>query len=89
MLAGKRTSLVSSRERRLCADVGHPLGAPTFLKADHTSLGSADRDERVPVRGSEARLRLIVESARDYAIFTTDRQDRISDWMPGAAAVFG
>src|SRR3712207_7493984 len=29
------------------------------------------------------------EGARDYAIFTTDREDRIVDWMPGAAAVFG
>src|SRR3712207_7247531 len=29
------------------------------------------------------------EGARDYAIFTTDREDRIVDWAPGAAAVFG
>ena len=41
------------------------------------------------LRASEERLRLIVESARDYAIFTTDPQDRIVDWAPGAAAVFG
>ena len=41
------------------------------------------------LRAGEERLRLIVESARDYAIFTTDPQDRIVDWAPGAAAVFG
>ena len=41
------------------------------------------------LRESEDRLRLIVESARDYAIFTTDPEDRIVDWAPGAAAVFG
>lgn len=33
--------------------------------------------------------RLIVENARDYAIFLTDLDDRITDWLPGAAAVFG
>jgi two-component system sensor kinase FixL len=38
---------------------------------------------------SEERLRLIVESVCDYAIFVTDPQDRIVDWMPGAAAVYG
>lgn len=38
---------------------------------------------------SEERLRLIVESARDYAIFTTDEHDIINDWLPGAQAVFG
>ena len=41
------------------------------------------------LRANEERLRLIVESARDYAIFTTDPQDRIADWMPGASAVYG
>ncbi len=41
------------------------------------------------LRASEERLHLIVENARDYAIFITDLQDRITDWLPGAAAVFG
>jgi two-component system sensor kinase FixL len=41
------------------------------------------------LRSGEERLRLIVEGARDYAIFTTDPRDRIVDWAPGAAAVFG
>jgi PAS domain S-box-containing protein len=40
------------------------------------------------VRTSE-RYRLIVENARDYAIFLTDEEDIITDWLPGAAAVFG
>jgi two-component system CheB/CheR fusion protein len=40
-------------------------------------------------RQSEERFRAIVESARDYAIFTTDGRGRIDDWLPGAAAVFG
>ena len=41
------------------------------------------------LRASEERLRLIVEGARDYAIFTTDPEGRIDAWLPGAAAVFG
>ncbi|WP_376091679.1 CheR family methyltransferase [Roseomonas sp. CCTCC AB2023176] len=40
-------------------------------------------------RSSEERFRVIVESARDYAILTTDREGRIEEWLPGAAAVFG
>ncbi|SDY92295.1 PAS domain S-box protein [Citreimonas salinaria] len=41
------------------------------------------------LRESEQRFRLTVETATDYAIFTTDRENRITDWLPGAAAVFG
>ncbi len=41
------------------------------------------------LRASEESLRLIVENARDYAIFVADLEDRITDWFPGAAAVFG
>lgn len=41
------------------------------------------------LRDSEERFRTIVENARDYAIFTTDPQDRITGWFAGAAAVFG
>ncbi|USI73799.1 PAS domain S-box protein [Sphingomonas morindae] len=35
------------------------------------------------------RYRMIVEHARDYAIFLSDPEDRITDWLPGAEAVFG
>jgi PAS domain S-box-containing protein len=30
-----------------------------------------------------------VEAVLDYAIFLTDPQDRVTDWLPGAQAVFG
>jgi PAS domain S-box-containing protein len=38
---------------------------------------------------SEQRLRLIVENARSYAIFTTDEDGRITDWWGGAEEIFG
>lgn len=41
------------------------------------------------LRQSEERFRLIVESARDYAIFTTDTGGIITEWPAGAQAVFG
>ncbi len=41
------------------------------------------------LRESEQRYRLIVESARDYAIFTTDLLGRITSWNRGAREVLG
>lgn len=41
------------------------------------------------LRTTEERFRLAVEAALDYAILVSDPEDRITDWLPGAAAVFG
>ncbi|WP_080057594.1 hybrid sensor histidine kinase/response regulator [Spirosoma aerolatum] len=41
------------------------------------------------LRQSEERQRLILESARDYAIFTLDLERRVSSWNVGAEAMFG
>ncbi|WP_037281358.1 PAS domain-containing protein [Rubellimicrobium mesophilum] len=41
------------------------------------------------LRESEERFRAIVETATDYAIFTTDPEGRIETWPPGAQKVFG
>ena len=41
------------------------------------------------LRESEERFRLIVENARDYAIFTIDPEGRVTDWLPGAGSFFG
>jgi two-component system CheB/CheR fusion protein len=38
---------------------------------------------------SEARYRMIVDSATDYAIITMDAERRITGWNPGAAHIFG
>lgn len=41
------------------------------------------------LRTVEERFRLIVDGARDYAIFATDLQGRITTWPAGARAVLG
>lgn len=57
-------------------------------------VGRAELERRVEertaaLRESEARLRLVVENARDHAILVVDPEGRITDWLPGAEAVFG
>jgi two-component system, chemotaxis family, CheB/CheR fusion protein len=41
------------------------------------------------LRASEERLRLVIESVEDYAIFTTDMGGRIETWNAGARGTFG
>jgi two-component system CheB/CheR fusion protein len=41
------------------------------------------------VRESEERFRLLIESARDYAIFLADMQGRITTWNSGAERMLG
>jgi two-component system CheB/CheR fusion protein len=38
---------------------------------------------------SEARLRLVLESVADYAIYTLDLEGRVDSWNAGAARMFG
>ncbi|MFN8390122.1 MAG: chemotaxis protein CheB [Bdellovibrionota bacterium] len=38
---------------------------------------------------AEERMRLVFESAKDFAIFTTDRDRRVNYWNRGAETVFG
>ncbi|WP_424140707.1 PAS domain S-box protein [Roseomonas chloroacetimidivorans] len=62
-----------------------------FLRTYATILGPViDRLHKVHrLRATEERFRLVVEGARDYAIFVCDAEDRITDWFPGAEAVLG
>jgi PAS domain-containing protein len=56
--------------------------------ADEAITAVLERAEEA-LHTSEQRFRLIVDNARDYAIFTSDPDDRIDGWYAGAAAVFG
>jgi PAS domain S-box-containing protein len=47
------------------------------------------REVNNALRSSEERYRLIVESATDYAIFTTDLDGRVTSWNAGAQNVLG
>jgi PAS domain S-box-containing protein len=47
------------------------------------------REAEESLRDREERLRLIVDSATDYAIMTLDPERRITSWSPGAARTFG
>jgi two-component system CheB/CheR fusion protein len=41
------------------------------------------------LRSSEERLRLVIESAREYAIFTTDLNRQVTSWNSGAQRILG
>lgn len=62
-----------------------------FLRTYASILGPViDRLLKVrELRLAEQRLRITAESATDYAIFIADKDDRFTDWLPGAEAVFG
>ncbi|MEG4202869.1 PAS domain S-box protein [Microcoleus sp. Pol7_A1] len=71
-------------------------GVPRFtLEGDFLGyIGSCiditDRFQaEVALRHSESRLRLMIESAKDYAIFTLDLNGTIATWNSGAQRVLG
>ena len=74
----------SSRLKRLDDSPGNPRAVLAVL-VDLTVRKAAES----ALTASEERLRLIVENARDYAIFSTDLQHRITTWNPGAERILG
>jgi PAS domain S-box-containing protein len=57
--------------------------------ASSPSVPPAPHAESVLLRLSEERLRLLLESARDFAIFGMDPQRRVNYWSVGAERLFG
>lgn len=79
--------LTRDGRRRWMLFSGHDLADGTFV-GYVLDINKRKRAEAA-LRESEERFRLIVENARHYAIFVTDPDYRIVDWLPGAEAVFG
>jgi PAS domain S-box-containing protein len=64
--------------------------APAVARALAESRERADRRRaEEALRRSEEHRRLILESVKDYAIFTLDVRGRVSSWNPGAERVLG
>ena len=70
------------------APVEGPDGRVTHFVGVVTDITATKRGvERLKV--SEERLRLMIESVRDYAIFSIDLEGRVSSWNSGAERLFG
>ena len=50
---------------------------------------SSRKQAEMQVRASEERLRLLIDSVKDYAIFTVTLEGRVATWNLGANRVFG
>ena len=82
---------------------GRALEAPETQIAEVNEIGRAlasasrqlqdrghERDEaETSLRERQESLRLVVEGAKDHAIYTTDPDGTITSWSAGAASIFG
>lgn len=66
-----------------------PFGALQLLARLRSHRKLIELRRQATLRQSDERYRLIVESARDYAIFSFDAQRRVTTWNAGAEAVTG
>ncbi len=57
--------------------------------SDRKQGEAARQQSENALREQKTRLRLIIESAKDYAIFTLDRQGNITSWNSGAQGILG
>ncbi|HUR96644.1 MAG TPA: CheR family methyltransferase [Pyrinomonadaceae bacterium] len=50
---------------------------------------TARKSAEAELRSTEERMRLIVDSAKEYAILAADMERKVNTWNPGAEAMFG
>jgi PAS domain S-box-containing protein len=67
------------------ADLGASEGADDALCRANADLAAS----RAALREREERLRLVLDSAADYAIFTTGLDRRVTSWNAGAERLLG
>jgi PAS domain S-box-containing protein len=66
----------------MCVEVAN------FRFAEHL-VTEASQKKSYPLPGSDELLRLMFESAKDFAIFTTDSNGFVTSWNPGAERLLG
>jgi two-component system CheB/CheR fusion protein len=65
-------------------DKGKVIGVSTVARDITARKASEDA-----LRASEERYRAVVQSASEYAIFTLDRNNKVTSWNKGAEKIFG
>ena len=76
---------------RMVADDGHVIGVSAIYHdiRERKRAEAALQEAVIDLRRSEARYRLVVESATDFAIVTTDMAGVITGWYTGAENLLG
>src|SRR5439155_554724 len=72
-------------ESRLLRDAA---GTPTEVVGSWVDI-TRHRQAEASLRASEERLRLLLGSVRDYAIYMLDPTGHVVSWNPGAEQIFG
>lgn len=72
----------------VCQPITGPDGKVEGIFAQASDVTERKRAED-ELREKEERLRVVIDGAKDHAIFTIDPERRITGWSQGAAEIFG